>query len=74
MIEHVESYVLTELDAMYSIVLRTCDACWTIQLNCNLISPQHFPLQLFAQEYTSLSDDGYMLDQDSRCVMFVHHE
>jgi hypothetical protein len=65
MIEPVERSLLSEKDAMDSIVLSTCDACCTIQLLCHLLSPQHFPLQLPAYEPSSLLDHGYKSDQAS---------
>jgi len=65
MIEPVESCVLTEMDAMDSIVLSTCDACCTIQLLCHKLSPLHFPLQLPVYEPLSLLDQEYMSDQAS---------
>jgi hypothetical protein len=42
--EPVESRMLTEKDAMDSIVLITCDACCTIQLLCHTLPPRiiHF--------------------------------
>jgi len=42
MIEHVESRVLSEMDAMESIVLSTCNACYTIQLLRHMLSPPTF--------------------------------
>jgi hypothetical protein len=65
MIEPVESYVLTEKDAMDSIVLSTCDACCTIQSLCHMLSPPRFPLQLPTYELSSLLDQGYKADQAS---------
>jgi len=74
MIAPVESRVLTERDAMDSIVLSTCDACCTIQLLCHMLSPQHFPLHLPAYEPSSLLDQGYMSDQASGGLLFLRHE
>ena len=74
MIEPVESPVLTELDAMDSIVLCTCDACGTIQLPCRMICLPHFPLQLPSYEPLSWLDQGYMSDQTSGGLLFLHRE
>jgi len=74
MIEPVESRVLTEMDAMDSIVLSTCDACCIIQLLCHMLSPPHFPLQLPAYEPSSLLDQGYMSDQVSGGLWFLCRE
>jgi len=65
MIEPVESRVLTEMDAMDSIVLSTCDACCTIQLLCHMFSPPHVPLQLPVYEPLSLLEKEYMSGQAS---------
>ena len=54
-----ESRMRTELDATDSIVLSTLDACYTIQLLCDTLSPQHFPLQLPAYDPLLLLDQGY---------------
>jgi len=74
MIEPVESRVLTEKDAMDSIVLSTCDACCTIQLLCHMLFPLHFPLQLPAYEPSSLLDQGNMADQASGGLLFHRRE
>jgi hypothetical protein len=74
MIELVESHVLTEKDAMDSIVLSTCDACCTIQLLCHMLSPPRFPLQLPAYEPSSLLDQGYKSDQASGGLSFLRRE
>jgi len=74
MIEPVESRVQTEMDAMDSIVLNTCDACCTIQLLCHMLCPLHFPLQLPAYEPSSLLDQGYMSDQASGGLEFLGWE
>ena len=58
MIEPLERRVLTEKDAMESIVLSTCDAWCTIRLLCHMLSPPRFPLQLPAYEPSSLLDHG----------------
>jgi len=62
MIEPVESHLLSEKDAMDSIVLSTCDVYCTIQLLCHMLSPPRFPLQLPAYEPSSLMDHGYNSD------------
>jgi len=54
-----ENPVWTELDAMDSIVLSTCDACCTIQLHCQMLSTTHFPLKLPAYAPLSWLDQGY---------------
>ena len=69
MIEPVENRVRTEMDAMDSIDLSTCDACCTIQLLCQMISSPHFPLQLPAYEPSSLLNQEYMSDQASGCIV-----
>jgi len=74
MIAPVESRVPTEMDAMDSIVLSTCDACCTIQLLCHMPSPPHFPLQLPSYEPLSLLDQGYMSDQASGDLLFLRRE
>jgi len=74
MIAPVESRVLTEMDAMDSTVLSTCDACCTIQFLCHMLSPPHFPLQLPAYEPSSLLDQGYMSDQASGGLLFLCRE
>jgi len=75
MIEPVESRVPTEMDAMDSIVLSTCDACCTIQLLCHMLPPPpHFPLQLPAYEPLSLLDKGYESDQASGGPSFLRRE
>jgi len=74
MIEPVESCVLTEKDAMDSIVLSTCDACCTIQLLCHMHSPPRSPLQLPAYEPSSLLDQGYKPDQASGGLSFLRWE
>jgi len=74
MIEPVESRVLTEKDAMDSIVLSTCDDCCTIQLLCYMLSPPHFPLQQSAYEPSSLLDQGYKSDQVSGGLSFLRRE
>ena len=74
MIELVESRVLTEKDAMDSIVLSTCFACCTIQLLCHMLSPRCFPLQLPAYEPSSLLDQGYKSDQASGGLSFLRRE
>ena len=63
MIEPLESHLLTEMDAIDSIVLSTCDACFTIQLLCHMLSPQHCPLQLSAYEPLTWLDHENMSDQ-----------
>jgi hypothetical protein len=62
MIESVESHVLTEKNAMDSIVLSTCDACCTILLLCHTLAPPHYQLRLHTYEPFSLWDQGYMSD------------
>jgi len=74
MISPVESHVLTEMDAMDSIVLSTCDACCTIQLLCHMLSSPHFSLQLPAYEPSSLLDQGCMSDQASGGLLFLRRE
>jgi len=74
MIEPVESHVLTEKNAMDSIVLNTCDACCTIQLLCHMLSPLHFAIQLPAYEPSSLLDQGYKSDQASGGLSFLCRE
>jgi len=74
MIEPVESRVLTEKDAMDSIVLSTCDACCTIQLLCHMLSPPHSPLLLPAYEPSPLLDQGYKSDQTSGGLSFLRWE
>ena len=74
MIELVESRVLTEKDAMDSIVVSTCDSCCTIWLLCHMLSPPHFPLQLPAYEPTSLLDQGYQSDEVSGGLSFLRRE
>ena len=74
MIEAVESRVLTEMDGMDSIVLSTCDAYYTIQLLCHMLSPLHFPLQLPAYEPSSLLNHGYISDQASGVQWFLCRE
>ena len=66
MIEPVQSCVLTDMDAMDSIVLTTCDVCCTIQFLCHMLSPLHFPLQLPAYEPLTLLDQEYMSDQTTQ--------
>jgi len=70
MIEPVESRVMTENDAMDSIVLSTCNACCTIQVLCHTLSPLHYPLPLPVYESSSLLDQGYMSDQTSGGLEF----
>jgi len=60
MIEPVEGHVQTDMDAMDSIVLRTCDACCTIQLVCDMLSLPRFPLQLPATELSTTLAQGFM--------------
>jgi len=74
MIEPVESRLLTEKDAMDSIILSTCDTCGTIQLLCHMLSPLHYPLQLPAYEPSSLLDQGYKSDQASGGLLFLGRE
>jgi hypothetical protein len=74
MVEPVESCVLTEVDAMDSIVLRACDACCTIQLLCHMLSPPHFPLQRPAYEHLSVLDPWYMSYQAAGGVLFLRRE
>jgi len=74
MIELVESHVLTEMDAIDSIVLSTCDACCTIQLLCHILSHLQFPLQLPASEPMSLFNQRYMSDQASEGLLFGRWE
>jgi len=57
-IEPVESCILTELDAIDSIVLSTGDACWTIQLICHMLSSPDIPLQLPTYKPSSLLEQG----------------
>jgi hypothetical protein len=64
MIEPIESNVLTEKDAMDSIVLSTRDTCFTIQLLCHIVSLPYRPLQLSAYLTSSLIDPGYMTEED----------
>jgi len=59
MTEPAESHVWTEMDAMDSIVLSTCDTCCTIQSLCHMLSPPDFPVQLPGYEPLSLLDQGY---------------
>jgi len=72
MIEPVQCYGLTEIDAMNSIVLSTCDVCCTIQLLCHMLFALHGQLQLPAYEPTSLLGQGYMSDQASWGLLFLH--
>jgi len=74
MIVPVESRVLTEKDAMDSIVLSTCDACCTIQWLCHMLSPLRCPLQLPAYQASSLLDQGYKSDQASGGLSFLCRE
>jgi len=74
MIEPVESRLLTEKDAMDSIVLSTCDACCTIQLLCRMLSLTHYPLQLPAYVPSSLLDQGYKSDQASGGLYYHRRE
>jgi len=74
MIEPVESRVLTEIDAMDSIVPITCDACCTIQVLCHMLSLPCFPLQLPAYEPSSLLDQGYKSNQPSGVLWIVRRE
>jgi hypothetical protein len=71
MIEPVESRVLTEMDAMDSIVLSTCDACYTIQVALPHAFPPRFPLQLPAHEPSCLLDQWYISDQASGGLSFL---
>jgi len=75
MIEHVECHVLTEMDAMDSIVLSPCNGCcFTIQLLCHMLSLPDFFLQLPACESLSWLDPGYISDQASGGVLFIRWE
>jgi len=65
MIEPVESFVLTEMDAMESIGLSTCEARCTIQLVRYILSHECLPLQVPAYGPSSQFDQGYMSDQAS---------
>jgi len=71
MIKPGESRALTEMDAMDSIVLSTCNACCTIQLLCRMLSPLHAPLQLPACKHLSLLAQGYMSDEASGGIPFL---
>ena len=71
MIDPVKCRVLTEMDAMDTIVLSTCDACCTIQLLCHMLAPPHCPLQLPAYEPSSLLDQGYMSDPATGGILFL---
>jgi len=51
LIQSVASCVVTEMDAMDSIVLSTCHACCTIQLLWHMLSPLHCPLQQHVYEW-----------------------
>jgi hypothetical protein len=70
MIEPVESRVLSDKDAMDSIVLSTCDASCTIQLLCHMLSTLRFPLQLPVHDPLSLLDQGYKSYQASGGLSF----
>jgi len=74
MIVSVEYHVLTEKDAMESIVLSTSDACCTIQLLCSMLPHPRFPLQLPDYEPSSLLDQGYKLEQASGGLSFLRRE
>jgi len=74
MLECVGSGVLTEMDAMDSIVLSTCDACCSIQLLCHMLSPPYYPLQLPTSEPLSQLDDGYMSDLASGGLLFLRRK
>jgi len=74
MIEPVECRVLTEMNAMVSIVLGTYDACCTIQLLCHVLSSLHFELKILAYEPSSLLDQGYRSDQASSGLSFLCRE
>jgi len=74
MIVPVKSHVLTEMDAMDSIVLSTCNACCSIQLLCYILSPWHFPPQLPGYEPMSLFEQGYISDQASEAPLFLCQE
>jgi len=50
---------------MDSIVLSICDDCCAMQLLCHMLSALRFPLQLSANEPSSLLDQGYKPDQAS---------
>jgi len=71
MIEPVESRVLTEMDALDSIVVSTCNACCTIQLLCHMLSPPHCHLQQPDYELSSSLNQGYMSDQASGGLWFL---
>ena len=71
MIEPIRRRVLTEMDAIHSIVLSTCDAYCTIQLLCHLLSHPDFPLQLPAYEPSSLLNQKNMSDQASGGILFL---
>jgi hypothetical protein len=66
--------LLTEKEAMDSIVLSTYDACCTIQLLCHMLSPQRCPLQLSAYKPLSLLDQGYKSEQASGGQSFLRQE
>jgi len=64
-IEPDEHWVLNEMDAMYSIVVSTCNASCANQLVCNMLFPMHLLLQLPASELVSLLDQQYRSGQDA---------
>ena len=72
--EPVESWVLTEKEAIDSIVLSSCDAWCTIQSLCHMLSPPHSPLQLPAYEPSSLLDQQYKSDQATGGKSFLRRE
>jgi hypothetical protein len=65
MIEPIESRVLTGKDALDTIVLSSCDACCTIQFLFPMLSLPHYPLQLPANEPSSLLNQGCKSEQTS---------
>jgi len=65
MIGPAESSVLTEMDAMGSIVRSACNACGTSQLVSRMLSPPDFPHQLPTHVPSSWLDQGYKSDQAS---------
>jgi len=69
-----ECCLLTEMDAMDSIVLSTCDTCCTSQWLCHMLSPQRFLIQLPAYEPLCLLNPGYMSDQASGGLWFLRRE
>jgi hypothetical protein len=74
MIEPVESRVWSKKDAMDSIVMSTCDDCYTIQLLCHILSPLRVPLTLPAYAPWTVLDQGYKSAQASGGLSFLRRK